>query len=198
MMRVLLGDYAIFKIYASPEAPPALAPRTDVSLRELDLAPGCRPPLAPDLEHLRACAGEESAGFAAIENGVAVCSCWYWYGKRYRQRNFWPLRRSEAKLVEIATSEDSRGRGLASALIAFSTVNMQERGFTRLHARIWHSNQPSIRAFEKAGWRRRALVVEVALCGLGRRLRFVWPRRAENSRGSRPAGAAGSDRAPAE
>jgi RimJ/RimL family protein N-acetyltransferase len=29
---------------------------------------------------------------------------------------------------------------------------MREDGFTRLFARIWHSNEPSRRAFRRAGW----------------------------------------------
>jgi RimJ/RimL family protein N-acetyltransferase len=99
--------------------------------------------------------------------------CWYWYGERYRQsRNFWPLQSGEAKLIELGTRENARGAGYASMLIAESSRRMFEGGFTRLFARIWHSNEPSLRAFEKAGWRNVAFIVELEIRGIRRKLRF--------------------------
>lgn len=106
-------------------------------------------------------AGPGSRLYGCYEGDQLVGLCAYWYGERYRQRNFWPLRESEAKLVQVITVPEVRGRGVASQLIARSAVDMLNDGFSRLYARIWHSNRPSIKAFEKANWGRIALVVEM-------------------------------------
>ena len=87
--------------------------------------------------------------------------CFYWFGERYQKRNFLQLKEGEAKLVQIVTDPLMRGKGVAQTLIAMSSLDMQRRGFSRLFARIWHSNTPSLRAFERAGWMRKGLIIEI-------------------------------------
>lgn len=106
-------------------------------------------------------AGLESHAYACFDEDRIVGVCFYWFASRYLQRNFWPLAQGEAKLVQIISVPEMRGRGVATALIVHSCADLMQRGFNRTFARIWHSNSPSLRAFERAGWRRIALVVEI-------------------------------------
>jgi len=175
----LLGAYALYRIYEhegpGPEAAGpagdgvALAPIEDVD--DLSRAPD------PALRGLAGFAGPEAFGFAARSDGELAAACWFWAGERYRTRNFWPLRSDEAKLVEIVAAERFRGRGIGPRLIRFAAGRMHRLGYRRLYARVWHSNWASAAAFEKAGWREAALVVEVAPLGVARPWRFVLGRR---------------------
>lgn len=105
--------------------------------------------------------GTETNCFTYIHEGQIAGICFYWHGERYKTRDFWPLKKTEAKLVQIVVAPEMRGRGIASRLIAFSTNEMARKGFDRLYARIWHSNDPSMKAFERAGWQRIAFVLEL-------------------------------------
>jgi GNAT superfamily N-acetyltransferase len=115
--------------------------------------------------------GEQAACFVAEKQSEVIAACWYWFGETYQRRNFWPLRPEEAKLVQITSAVMARGRGVAAALIRFSTEQMLEAGFNALYARVWHSHAASLRAFENAGWREHAKVLEAS--PLGRRTRVV-------------------------
>jgi RimJ/RimL family protein N-acetyltransferase len=106
-------------------------------------------------------AGEEALAYACMHEGQIVGLCFYWYGARYLQRNFWPLQSAEAKLVQIITSPRMRGKRVAGTLIASSCDDVMKRGFERVFARVWHSNEPSLRAFAGAGWWRCAKVFDV-------------------------------------
>lgn len=85
----------------------------------------------------------------------------YWFADRYRTRNFWPLQEGQAKLVQVYTLESHRGRGLAPQIISYSAADMGQRGFTRLYARVWHSNEPSHRAFTRSLWKPIATVIQL-------------------------------------
>jgi GNAT superfamily N-acetyltransferase len=174
LARAVLGDYAIYHIYSAPRALHVLSNER----REFSCAP---------LERAQAEASDEpllrqQAGFFGV--GAHAYGCWYqgrlvglcvyWFGDRYRTRNFWPLEDGEAKLVQVVVVPQVRARGVASWLIAQSREHMQGRGFGRMFARIWHSNVPSLRAFQNAGWGRVATVLEVDPLRLGRPWR-IWP-----------------------
>lgn len=105
--------------------------------------------------------GNDTQGYACLVDGRIVGVCYFWYGKTYLKRNFWPLAEGEAKLVQIVTIPEMRGHGVAAGLIASAANDMFDRGFHCLYARIWHSNAPSARAFQRAGWRHVATVIEV-------------------------------------
>jgi RimJ/RimL family protein N-acetyltransferase len=106
-------------------------------------------------------AGDGAVAYACLDDDRVVGLCFYWYGERYRTRNFLPLAKHEAKLVQIITDPAMRGQGVAQKLIAYSSLDMSTRGFKRLLARVWHSNTPSRKAFEHAGWTRNGWVVEI-------------------------------------
>lgn len=163
LARALLGDYAIYRIYSQATQHNA-ADRSKIS-------PGLRcasidqqsieASADPIIRDQAGYAGSGAVAYACFDGERIVGLCFYWFGERYLQRNFWPLADGEAKLVQIITQPDMRGRGIARALIACSAASMQEKNFRRLYARIWHSNTPSLLAFERAGWARIATVIEI-------------------------------------
>lgn len=118
--------------------------------------------------------GNESLGFGCFMEGQLTGVCFYWYGEQYRARGFWPLDEKEAKLVQIIVSPSMRGHGVAPMLVQMSAKAMNEMGFSSLYSRVWHSNTPSLRAFEKAGWFRIAFVLEINPFRRKKPFRFEW------------------------
>lgn len=180
-LSILFGDYQLFRIY-----------ECDLErLNETDLSPfraqgfafrevGAAELAASSDEDIRSIArycGEDAAVFAVYRGTEIVCVQCYWFGERYRRRNFWPLESDQAKSVELFTAADYRRRGLATAVKMYSAQRMKERGFRRLFSRIWHSHGASRRVSEKAGWSEVAAVAEFTPLGLGRTVRLVRNRR---------------------
>lgn len=163
LARVLLGDYSIYHVYArsaSENTRSGVAASTDVDVRPID-APVLRAHDDTSIREQSGYAGAGSLAYAAYAGDRILGVCFYWFGERYRTRNFWPLQADEAKLVQIWVHPDARGRGVATRLIADSFEAVTRQGFRRTYARIWHSNLPSLKAFERAGWIRIARVVEI-------------------------------------
>jgi GNAT superfamily N-acetyltransferase len=163
MARAVLGDYAPYYILAC--APRGTADEAPVGSGKYRVAPidqeairNCPDPLIRDQESY---AGADSLAYACHDGDRIVGICFYWHSARYRTRNFWPLKPGEAKLVQIITAPDMRGKKVAGTLISASCDHILRCGFERAYARVWHSNEPSLRAFAGAGWRRRALVLEL-------------------------------------
>ena len=173
--HLLLGEYAAYYIYRSParvqDAPATncvrLLERSALESSDDDL-------IRAQLPYL----GNEALAYGRFADERVAGICIYWYGDRYRTRNFWPLDAGEAKLVQIITTPAARGKGIATELIAASHAHLLSAGFRRAYARIWHSNTPSLRAFENAGWTRMALVVEINPLRLKRPLRLRFRARA--------------------
>jgi GNAT superfamily N-acetyltransferase len=158
--RIVLGEYSAYYIYA--RAAPAIEVESN---REFHVEAVSQIAISasddPLIREQAFYAGPEAEAYACFLGSRIIGVCFYWYGKRYESRNFWPLRNCEAKLVQIVSLPDFRGRGVARTLIGASFRAMDQRGFRRAFARIWHSNVASLRAFERAGWVRIALVIEV-------------------------------------
>ena len=171
LARALFGDYGIYRVYVCE--PPWLgendAPGFEIRpLAAEELAKG-----GTELSELDWYLGPECNAFGCSDAGVLIAVAFFWHGERYRQRNFWPLREGEAKLVQLLTINAARGRGAATVLVREATRAMFEQGFCRVYARIWHSNQASVSAFERAGFRRCADVVEVFPLQSARSMRWV-------------------------
>lgn len=164
LAAALLGDYSAYYVYASPRNGDTV-PRDDQH-GQLVVRPLDRDEIAQAhdaiISHEAAYAGPGAYSFGCLLRDRLVAVCFYWYGPRYSLRNFWPLGEHEAKLVQIITLPEARNQGVAKRLIAESLDYVTRReGIHRAFARIWHSNIPSLRAFEHAGWHRVALVVEI-------------------------------------
>jgi GNAT superfamily N-acetyltransferase len=169
-------DYDLYRIYCSKHATPTQTQADGtLKLAAIDHSSSLTLSTASELRRLRDYAGNEAQGFGAWLDGELAGSCWYWWGSRYLNRNFWPLSDGEAKLVQITVAAAFRRRGVATRLVEYSAAEMMDRGFSALYARIWHSHTSSMAVFEKAGWAPLAFVAEVAIRGLSRPLRVVRP-----------------------
>ncbi len=175
LARVIVQDYTLYWV-VELQLKSDVQPGRGVSTVSSELTELLETPHA-EVRRTISYAGSEAAGFCIIKDGHAVAVCWFWWGKRYEERGYWPLDTVDAKLVQIVVADSYRGQGLASELLRSASAEMLAKGFKRLYARIWHSNKPSLRAFAKAGWRKRAFVLEVRYHKLRPPLRLEWPRR---------------------
>lgn len=180
--RAVLGDYSIYWIYSiscdgSGESDSGdIRQFGDIHLAPLRIPEDADSASDPAVRKTFAYAGEDSFAFGAWIGDELVAALFVWVKARYQRRNrngFWPLEPDEAKAVELVTDERFRGRGIATALYRYIPGEMKKRGYVRLFGRIWHSNPAPIRAIERAGWTRVALVVEATPFGLGQPRRFV-------------------------
>lgn len=178
VLRLLLGEYSIYRIYTreTADAPPARSPKSaGFTVREITATELLA---SPDhiIREQAFYLGNESIGFACYDGARIVGVCFYWFGARYKTRNFWPLAERQAKLVQVITLPEMRGREVAPTLVAMSTSAMRDKGFERNFARIWHSNTPSLRAFGRAGWSYVSTVVEINPFRRSRafRIRLPW------------------------
>ena len=176
LAHIFLGEYAGYYVYAqSAEGAQQAAMQitSNFSVCKVD-ASVIHAHTNAIIKEQAAYAGMESHAYACFDEDRIVGVCFYWFANRYLKRNFWPLTAGEAKLVQIISLPEMRGRGVATTLVVRSCADMMQQGFHQTYARIWHSNTPSLRAFERAGWRRIALVIEINPLRLSRpfRLRF--------------------------
>jgi RimJ/RimL family protein N-acetyltransferase len=192
LAKLLLGNYSLYYIYCCKAG---AGERPAASTSGLRFAPVENAQVESSNEDLiadqSAYLGSDTHVYACFQGARIVAVCFFWHGARYRQRNFWPLAHDEAKLVQIVVTPRMRGRGVATSLIACAAEDMVQRGYRCLYARIWHSNKPSWRAFERAGWVRVAVVIEA------RPLPFLAPLRVvfRSSRRNRLVASAGTHEA---
>lgn len=183
LARLLLGDYSVFQVYSRPTQ--SASPCQRRHPQHLTVVPvdeaAINSSLDPLIREQVGYAGPGAHAYACIEKGRIVGVCFYWYGDRYLQRNFWPLVEGEAKLVQIVSLPDVRGQGVATMLIASSCHDMGKKGFHHAYARVWHSNTPSLRAFERSGWTRTALVIEINPLRQKRPIRLRFDRSLEKA-----------------
>ena len=114
-------------------------------------------------------------GLALVEEGRPVSVAHFATPADYDRAATWPLRATEVALMDIATEDAQRGRGLAVTLIRATTAHFLGAGKSRVICFIWWSNTPSLRAFTKAGWRRIGLSIEVCIGGKWLALRLPLP-----------------------
>ena len=91
-------------------------------------------------------------GFKAMDGDELAGVCWFWPGPLLGGRNVGRQPEDCAELIQVTVGEINRGKGLAQRLIVYGAWRMKEMGYRRLLAQVWHSNESSIRAFQKAGW----------------------------------------------
>ena len=167
--------YEVYALYTAPKDIPQPTLPAGYRFRQVaslaEFASAANPIVAAIPSHAE---HAEDVGFAIEVSGCVVAGCVY----SCAPDPWWPIASASAKLVHIETDPEHRGKGLAPALIAYSAASMVQAGHRELYARIWHSNQPSLRAFQKAGWSRVAFVVDVGL--FGRSVR--WVSRLQNGR----------------
>lgn len=160
---IFFGDYAIYHIYSS--SPDELSASGAGAKNNFTVKPVDQGTInscgETQIREQGGYAGAGSHAYACFDGDHIVGVCFYWFGDRYLKRNFWPLTAGEAKLVQIIVLPEMRGRGVATTLIESSCRDLLAKGFNRAYARIWHSNTPSLMAFERAHWMRIGTVVEL-------------------------------------
>ena len=171
--RWLFGEYSLYFVYRWQSGGQGEVSISDQLLRPTanELLRSERTLLAEQAWYL----GSGCDAFAMADEAGIAAVCFYWHGERYKQRGFWPLSPGEAKLVQIVVDPSARGKGLAKQLIEASAASMRQQGWQSLYARIWHSNKPSLLAFERAAWQRIAIVAELYPMGSKRKLRIQIP-----------------------
>jgi ribosomal protein S18 acetylase RimI-like enzyme len=105
-----------------------------------------------------------------------VCVCSYWTAAHPNiPTRFSKLKENEAIMVDLLTAAACRGKGYALAITRFSQNDLAAKGYKRLWTWVWHSNTPSIRVFEKAGWKYTYLLLEFQLSGMSdyRRIKLL-------------------------
>lgn len=169
---LVLRDYGIYRIYELNkfECQQSIHENLTFSpITDSDVAASSHPLISEQSWY----GGDGSHGFACKKGKDIIGICWYWYGARYKTRNFWPLKPNQAKLVQIVTIPGMRSKGIAGKLIRYSSYEMSKLGFDRLYARIWYNNYPSIKTFTKNGWAKIATVFEIQLRMSRKKRKFV-------------------------
>lgn len=149
---MLIADYRLNWIYASSGIPEATGPEVVEAAPEHygAIAESLTPKVKGSLSYAR----QGLPGMVLLENGRPASVAHFARPEQYSRHATWPLRTNEVALVDIATEQSERGRGLAVSLIRGATRRYLEAGADRVLAFIWWTNTPSVRAFRKAGWRR--------------------------------------------
>jgi GNAT superfamily N-acetyltransferase len=127
----------------------------------------------PDLRGRKACPRAELTRYGAWAAGKLAGVCTFEWGHEYR--GYYALKSGEAELVDIFTTAEVRGRGVAAALIGFGTTSMHRLGFRTLYAKIWHNNIASVKAFRKAGWTKRCFFIHLEPDEWNRAISVQWP-----------------------
>lgn len=175
LVGLFIKDYLIFDIYkielenlvASPAVPAQYRFQQITTTDEISQSSD------PDLKKCVSAINPESNGFGIWKSAGIVGVCWIWSGQHYKKkRNFLPLQANEAELVFLSVAKSARGEGLAKLLIHHASYLTKQANFTRIYARIWHSNTPSIRSFQNAGWVKHSKVFEIRFKGINTPLRI--------------------------
>ncbi len=168
-----LGDYRFNRIYRNERAPANLSLPAGTAC---SVFKSPSPDMADDsLLNRISYAGEDSYGFGLFLEGQPAAICWFWGHVRFRDPLLWSLSEGEAIMVDLLTAPQFRGRGLATLLIRYAAIEMRRLGMQNLYTWVWHSHHSSYRAFERAGWRQIAWVLEVHPFGKRQPLRVSWP-----------------------
>jgi len=162
VVQSLFGDYGCYKIFAYDLEKSVESSGLEPPLRFAEVSPGDVQNAKDEVIRNEAWyGGSDSRGFGIYRDDRLVCLQWFWYGERYKRRNFWPLEPGEAKSVQLVTVPSEQGQGLATKLKQWSAYRMKQAGFSRLYSRIWYTHRSSIRVSEKAGWKHVATVVKI-------------------------------------
>lgn len=167
LATALFGPYEIYSIYRWRGPGNDAGTLTPLTVEDLAAAS------FPEINALTAYAGDEALCYGLHDDGELACACWYWFGERYRQeRGFLPLGPREAKLIQITTAKEARGRALARRLIGESSAAMAGQGFETLYARIWRGHAASEKAFAAADWCKVATIATFHVFSQPMRLRI--------------------------
>ncbi|MDP4536362.1 GNAT family N-acetyltransferase [Alkalimonas collagenimarina] len=176
LVGLVVKEYLIFDIYkydllGIKEPPSVPAP---YKLSQLESTDEILISEDTDLRKCHSAINADSRGFGIWKNNLLLGVCWIWSGEYYKKkRNFLPLKSDEAELVFLSVAKSARGEGLAKLLIQHASYYTKQNQYNKIYARIWHSNTPSIRSFQNAGWFKHSKVIQIHVKGISKPLRFT-------------------------
>jgi len=179
---LLFGPYRFNRIYQLSSANLAPDMPSGTSFRGLDGSPPASL-LDPKLSERFWYGGDDAYGYGLFLEDSLAAVCWFWGPRRFDDPLLWKLENGDAILVDLLTASSHRGHGLAPLLIKYAAAEMCRNGWSRLYTWVWHTHHASYHAFEKAGWRQIAWVLEIQPFCAGRTLRFCWRKRLKRGHG---------------
>lgn len=185
-VRFILGTYQLNRIYFKDlEGNPVILP-VHLELVQLKSHDQVSELGTHDLKTHAWYARPGALGYGIKQDGQLVCMCWYWLKSdpRTPARFFSQLKDDEPVMVDLITARFCRGQGYANFVVRYSEQQLRQAGYRRLWTWVWHSNHPSMRTFEKCGWRYHEFLIDVELFRSGKSLqihlslqrfpRFIW------------------------
>lgn len=160
LLRLFLGDYSAYYIYKADTSRLPIMDDTSGTVKAIDGAV-IRADHAAFARDLHGWSGPGLFFFGCFHRDILAGICVYASGSKNTQQDFWPLKQGEATLLQVITRPDMQNRGVGRTLIRESGRLMMKEGVQTVYARVWHSNAPSLHAFDRSGWKRVALMVEV-------------------------------------
>ncbi len=158
-LRALLGDYGLYRVFSAdldPSRPEIEDPNLcEVGREDMLLAD------SPELRDQAWYAGEQSIGVGYRIDGRLVAARWIWYGERYKQRGFWPLKEGEAAGMHVFVLPEARGLGIGVKLASYGDQILLKKGFVRTYARVWHNHTVSLKMTRHNGRKQIGWCVEV-------------------------------------
>jgi RimJ/RimL family protein N-acetyltransferase len=175
-LTVSLGQYRFNRIYRSTSGHSAPVTPPGIRCERLE---GTLPTSVadPQLRERFWYGGDDANGYGLFLEDNLGAACWFWGPRRFNDPLLWTLREGEAMLMDVMTATSCRGQGFAPLLIRYASADMWRIGCNLLYAFIWHNHHASCHAFEKAGWRQVAWVLQIQPFGISRVLRFCWSTR---------------------
>jgi GNAT superfamily N-acetyltransferase len=179
LMRRALEDYQLNRVYRKdlpahpPPAPTLPEPATIAPIVSRErFAQAAAPELLDHAWYL----DTHAHAYGLYEGRELVSAAVFWVSGHPRMpgRFAW-LGPGEAVMVDLLTAPGHRGKGYALALTRNAEADLPRQGYTRLWTWVWHNNTPSIRVFEKAGWRYSHFLVEIKSWGATDYLRLKLP-----------------------
>lgn len=152
ILKWLLGDYKLFKIYNMKAIVSELPQQLPFRLRPILDRKEIERSNDINIKKWADVNLENSFAFGAWAVGGIVGICIISPRSCIGRDAVWPLDYYEAELTQISTAKDFRNKGIGSSLIFKASQEMQKKGVCRVFAKVWHSNTASIKAFAKAGW----------------------------------------------
>ncbi|HNP26007.1 MAG TPA: GNAT family N-acetyltransferase [Nitrosomonas sp.] len=180
ILRILFKDYQFIRIYYLdlPESGAHISEPelNEASIRRLDSQDQFFASNDQRIRDHSAFFDDQTFAYGMYTNDELIGVCVFWKaGHPNLPGRFSQINENEAVMVDLLISEKYRGKGYALAITLFSEYDLAISGYKKLWTWIWHSNAPSIRVFEKAGWVYSHQLIELQPYGIKSHLRFKLP-----------------------
>lgn len=173
LARLLLGPYRCNRIYQLTDCGSEPSLPRDIECGRVEGLP-LSSVASAELRDRFCYGGADAYGYGLFSDGVLAAVCWFWGPQRFNDPMLWSLAEGEAILVDLLTALEHRGRGLAPVLIRYASWDMHRSGWKSLYTWMWYTHHASYHAFEKAGWRQIAWVLEIYPFSVPRAFRCQW------------------------